>query len=84
MKLVKDNENESNSQLKTVMLTVPPCCVKLVKDNENESNSQLVETMWKLLESCVKLVKDNENESNSQLSLPYCHPNSMLCEAGQR
>ena len=42
MKLVKDNENESNSQHVHMLPYMPLCCVKLVKDNENESNSQRV------------------------------------------
>ena len=40
MKLVKDNENESNSQHKALDVVDGLGCVKLVKDNENESNSQ--------------------------------------------
>ena len=40
MKLVKDNENESNSQQGCVKVDNGVRCVKLVKDNENESNSQ--------------------------------------------
>ena len=43
VKLVKDNENESNSQPFRSRLTLSSSCVKLVKDNENESNSQLVD-----------------------------------------
>ena len=41
VKLVKDNENESNSQLLSRRMREAKRCVKLVKDNENESNSQL-------------------------------------------
>ena len=40
VKLVKDNENESNSQHRVGIFPSDPGCVKLVKDNENESNSQ--------------------------------------------
>ena len=40
VKLVKDNENESNSQQAECDEDDEYCCVKLVKDNENESNSQ--------------------------------------------
>ena len=40
VKLVKDNENESNSQPVALGDAGSPGCVKLVKDNENESNSQ--------------------------------------------
>ena len=69
VKLVKDNENESNSQHPHRADMPKTCCVKLVKDNENESNSQLIHDADALRVSCVKLVKDNENESNSQLNL---------------
>ena len=44
MKLVKDNENESNSQPVSMPIQIMSSCVKLVKDNENESNSQRVES----------------------------------------
>ena len=40
VKLVKDNENESNSQHCKKCYVDSKSCVKLVKDNENESNSQ--------------------------------------------
>ena len=66
MKLVKDNENESNSQHSSVSVVGYLSCVKLVKDNENESNSQLLPHGACAASRCVKLVKDNENESNSQ------------------
>ena len=66
MKLVKDNENESNSQLLPHGACAASRCVKLVKDNENESNSQQAMHTGRLHHRCVKLVKDNENESNSQ------------------
>ena len=42
VKLVKDNENESNSQHIGNRTLIRSSCVKLVKDNENESNSQRV------------------------------------------
>ena len=84
MKLVKDNENESNSQLALAKGAAAESCVKLVKDNENESNSQLLkyDTAWH--KGCVKLVKDNENESNSQLNILSYRKDKLLCEAGQR
>ena len=40
MKLVKDNDNESNSQQGERWIRESHRCVKLVKDNDNESNSQ--------------------------------------------
>ena len=66
MKLVKDNENESNSQPSWFVPPTGASCVKLVKDNESESNSQQAMHTGRLHHRCVKLVKDNENESNSQ------------------
>ena len=66
VKLVKDNENESNSQLANRGSSLNVRCVKLVKDNENESNSQPSSRSSSRWVRCVKLVKDNENESNSQ------------------
>ena len=84
MKLVKDNENESNSQLGAWVGAGAGCCVKLVKDNENESNSQHHGSMGQKLGRCVKLVKDNENESNSQLNILSYRKDKLLCEAGQR
>ena len=84
MKLVKDNENESNSQLIFKLPLILVSCVKLVKDNENESNSQHHGSMGQKLGRCVKLVKDNENESNSQLNILSYRKDKLLCEAGQR
>ena len=40
VKLVKDNDNESNSQRSQGKVVDTGSCVKLVKDNDNESNSQ--------------------------------------------
>ena len=71
MKLVKDNENESNSQLQDDRQLLSLRCVKLVKDNENESNSQQLRSIAGCCISCVGLVKDNENESNSQRGWSY-------------
>ena len=55
VKLVKDNENESNSQRVGVMPDETERCVKLVKDNENESNSQPLKMQtccaWRLCEA---------------------------------
>ena len=84
VKLVKDNENESNSQLRIVSSAISIGCVKLVKDNENESNSQLIVSPRNGKIGCVKLVKDNENESNSQLCSCDTDRQTSLCEAGQR
>ena len=71
MKLVKDNENESNSQRSLEYEIQTHRCVKLVKDNENESNSQQLRSIAGCCISCVGLVKDNENESNSQRGWSY-------------
>ena len=71
VKLVKDNENESNSQPSQRGCFRPSGCVKLVKDNENESNSQQLRSIAGCCISCVGLVKDNENESNSQRGWSY-------------
>ena len=71
VKLVKDNENESNSQLIFKLPIILVSCVKLVKDNENESNSQQLRSIAGCCISCVGLVKDNENESNSQRGWSY-------------
>ena len=78
MKLVKDNENESNSQPAFVAFVAAACCVKLVKDNENESNSQLSAVLLMVVPRCVKLVKDNENESNSQPVLPSFNEEAVV------
>ena len=63
---VKDNDNESNSQLLFLAVIIDCRCDWSVKDNDNESNSQLTFFFPFGYLSCDWSVKDNDNESNSQ------------------
>ena len=69
---VKDNDNESNSQLELLRDRYKTSCDWSVKDNDNESNSQLVCGADIPDSRCDWSVKDNDNESNSQPARHSC------------